>query len=178
MARKKSSRSRKARGSTTKTSGIKTSEFAPMRISIPVQPTPSEVTVKIRKLLQINVPIGESGNVAVSPSMLSAGLVGGLTYWKVLQIDSIRVYSDAAAEASNLLTVSISPSSSWAQPNLVIKDSGTVGNERARIGFRLGLLDRARWFGTASTEELFVASASPDETIIVQALVTVISSGI
>jgi hypothetical protein len=157
---------------------MKTSEFAPQRISIPSQPSPSEVSVKVRKLIQINVPVGTSGNVSISPSMLSAGLVGGLTYWSRMQIDQIRVYSDAGGEGPNLLVVSVTPTSTYSQPNLVMKDSGTVGNERARIGFTFGLLDRARWFGTASTEEIFVVNGDADETIIVQALVTVISPGI
>jgi len=157
---------------------ISVKDFSPREIRVPVNPSPSEPTVKTRKLVQINIDMPESGNVSISPSMLSAGVIGGLTYWNSMQIEQVRVYSSDGSTGPTLLTVAISPSSSWSQPPVVFKDTATVGNMRAAIGFHLGLLDRARWFNTAATEELCVVASAVGETIIVQALISLISSGI
>jgi len=154
-------------------------DFSPREVKrIAPDPPPVEFSIKIQKVIQLNIPIPTSGNVSVSPSVLAAGLPGGLTYWSRMRVDKIVVWSEATLEGSDLLSLQLSPSSAWEQPPFAVKDSGTVGNVRARIGLKFGLLDRARWFGTAGTEELCVIASAPDTTVILQASIDVISPGL
>jgi hypothetical protein len=153
-------------------------DLAPREVRSTNQPRPVEFSIKVPKRIQLNIPIGTSGNVSVSPSMLSAGVPGGLTYWSRIRVEKIEVWSDATAEGSDLLEVQVSPDTSWNQPPFAVRDSGTVGNERAHVGFKLGLLDRARWFGTADTTELCVVRSGPDTACILQASIELISPGL
>jgi hypothetical protein len=153
-------------------------DFSPEETKVSPQPLPVEFTIKVPKRIQILVPIGTSGNKSVDTSTLMAGVPGGLTYWSRVRFERFSVYSDDGATAPTLLQVQISPSSSWNQPPVTFTKSGTVGNIRAAIGFRLGLLDRARYFGTADTTELFVINAADGETVVVQASIELTSPGL
>lgn len=150
-------------------------DFAPREVKAPPQIKSVEFSIKVPKLIQISVPLPSSGNESINPSMLSAGVPGGLTYWNSIRIEKILVYSGDAGEEASRLTVVVSPQSGWNQPPFQITDAGTVGNERARLGFKLGVLDRARWFGVADTTELCVVAGIADSTVIIQASVELLS---
>jgi len=152
--------------------------MAPMETIPSAQPRPVEYSVKVSKLIQLTIPITESGNVSVSPSVLSAGVPGGLTYWSRMRIEKIEAYSDDVVAVSGQMSLQVSPQSGWDQPPFAIRDAGTVGNERARLGFKMGLLDRSRWWNTADVTELCVISTAPDSTIILQASIELISPGL
>lgn len=111
--------------------------------------------------------------------MLSAGIPGGLTFWNSMRIDGIYAYGDSAGAVGDDHQISIqaSNSTSWNQPPFNIRDTGTLGQSRPRVGYRLALLDRARWFGTAATEELCVVNAPADSIVTVQATIEIISPG-
>jgi len=78
-------------------------------------------------------------------------------------------------DATNFLRVTLAADSSWDQPNFQVTDTGTVGNERPRVAFRLGLLDRARWFTTADTTPVCIITGPVDTNVTIQATIEIIS---
>jgi hypothetical protein len=130
------------------------------------------------KKVQISVPLDATTGVAsLAFGALMAGVPGGLTYWHRFRVERVDLWgSDTiTSESSNSLSVVLSASSSWDQPNFQVTDVGTIGNERPRVGFRLGVLDRARWFNTAATELLCLITGSPGTEVTVQATVELVS---
>jgi hypothetical protein len=113
-----------------------------------------ERTIKIAKKLRITAPL-VTGSLPITPALLATGVPGGTTYWNSMQVERIDVYgSDQAGVTPLGISLTVQPQSSYAQPPFVVTDEGTYGSERARCGVRLGLLDRARWFGVADTTVL------------------------
>lgn len=153
-------------------------DMAPREVQISPLPPKVQYSIEVVKVIQIVVPVPASGNESISPSMLSAGIPGGLTYWSRIRFESFRAYAKDVSTGSSELAITVSPQTDWNQPPFSIIDSGTAGNVRPRLGFKLGLLDRSRWFGTADTTELFVVSGNPDEDIIIQASVVIMSPGL
>jgi hypothetical protein len=161
------------------TNALTISSFAPQEVRPPLDPVPVEYSIKVSKRIQLQVTVGSSGNFSVDPSMLSAGVPGGLTYWNRMRIDAVYAYGDSAGSAGDDHTISIQASNStdWDQPSFNIRDTGTLGQSRPRVGFRLALLDRARWFGTAGTTELCVVNAPTDSIVTLQATIELMSPG-
>jgi len=162
----------------TKSQVMGVSDFAPKEVTPTSDPRPVEYSIKIPKRIQIQVVLPESGNHSVTVSELMGGVPGGITYWNRVRFERFDVWSGADAASSDVLTVTVSPQNDWSQPVFSVKDSGTVGNTRAKVGFRLGLLDRARYFGTAATTELFVVGGLATSEVIIQASVELISPGL
>jgi len=156
---------------------LRVKDFSPEECSIAPQPTPVEYTIRLPKKIQVFAPITESGNISISPSLLMAGVPGGLTFWSRVRFERFSVYSGASGEDADLLRIVISPQSGWSQPPVSFTKSGTVGNVRAAIGFRLGLLDRGRFFETADVTELFVVQSAANSTAVLQASIELISPG-
>lgn len=114
--------------------------------------------MKIAKKLRISAPLVAS-SLDITPAFLATGVPGGTTYWNSMQVERIDVYGPDQAGGEPLgITLTVQPASSYSQPPFVVSDEGTFGSERARCGVRLGLLDRARWFGVADTTVLATVS--------------------
>jgi hypothetical protein len=145
-----------------------------------VQPGPIERTIKVPKKIQGNHAL-VAGTFTVTPATLAAMIPGGTSYWNSIQVERIDVWGSdgntGTLGALSALTLTVQPNSSYSQPPFVVTDNGTSGAVRARVGVRLGLLDRARWFGVADTTPLATISGdgTPTESIIIQASVVVIS---
>jgi len=158
---------------------INVGQLAPNRKSPPTQPAAVLPTIMIKKLIQLNVPLSEDTGVAtVAFGALSAGLPGGATYWDRLRVDYVYVYGDqrpVSDSGANSINVTVAASGAWNQPNFQLSDVGTEGNVRPRVGFSLGLLDKARWFTPASTELLCTISGVPGTTALLQASIHVVS---
>jgi len=153
-----------------------TRDFAPQRVEPSVQPQQVERTVKVAKKLRLDAAL-VAGSFAITPAALANAVPGGLSYWNSMQVERIDVYGPDQATLSGAgITLTVQPVSSFSQPPFVVSDDGTFGSERARVGVRLGLLDRARWFGVADTTPLAtVSSGLQTSAIIVYASVQLIS---
>lgn len=159
-------------------SALTVSSLAPHRTSSPSEPMPVVPTITVTKWIQVVLPIDSSGtSLIVSPSVLSAGVPGGLTFWSTVRFEQFRVYGDQvlSPEDPGRLRVSLTPNSGWSQPTFDLEDVGTLGRMRPHVGFMLGLLDRARWFNTADTTNLFQIIFDATSSITVQAKVTLTS---
>lgn len=145
--------------------------MAPNRTSRMRDPAPVVDTIRLTKRIQITLPVDEEGDVGITPAILMAGVPGGLTYWREVRIERIDIFSNAAPgeiDTLNLVTAGDSSVNGVAQ----WIDTGVPGQHRAHIGYRLGLLDRSRWFNTSATTGLgsLTASTRPG-SVIVQAVV-------
>lgn len=155
--------------------------YAPTRKALPVNPGDVQTTIRLTKRIQVTVPLANTtGLGSLKVSDLSSGIPGGSSYWNSIRITAIDVWGTATSNTIPgadviPLQITVDSSSSWSQPPVTWIDSGTSGAERPRIGFALGLLDQARFFGTADTTELFSAKGTPQSSLIVQCTVELVS---
>jgi hypothetical protein len=165
--------------SNTKTSqALHVNDFSPSKLTLPPQIPDVEPTIRITKRVQINVVLSsESGVASLLTANLLAGVPGGNTYWHKFRIERIDLWGDQSTpgDSTNFLRVTLAADSSWDQPNFQVTDNGTVGNERPRVAFRLGLLDRARWFTTADTTVVCLITGPVNTNVTIQATVELIS---
>lgn len=153
-------------------------DFSPSKLRLPSQIPAVEPTIRLEKRVQINAVLSsESGVFTLATSSLMAGVPGGSTYWHKFRIDRIDIWGDQTTpgDSTNFLRVTLAADSSWDQPNFQLTDIGTVGNQRPRVAFRLGLLDRARWFTTADTTSVCVITGPVDTNVTIQAAIELIS---
>jgi len=146
--------------------------MAPMRASRMRDPLPVVETIRLTKRIQIILDTPASGSELVTPVVLMTGVPGGLTYWRNCRIERIDVFSNSAPSSVDTLRVTCAADAAWNQTTSEWVDTGIPGQVRAHVGFRLGLLDRARWFSTADTTPLCAVSVDigPNK-VIVQATV-------
>lgn len=147
-------------------------DFAPEKVNPPPQPKMVEKTIKLSKRVQTSVALGAEG-FSITPATLMQQVPGGAAFWSAVQVERIDVYGPDNGGFE--LTLTVAPQSDWNQPPFSVTDFGTQGNERARCGVRLGLLDRARWFGTADTTVLATVGGASTGSVIIQASVNLIS---
>lgn len=171
MANKRQNAPRNKRGNTkSKRDQLSVGQFAPTRHVPVAEPPPAERTIKVMKRIQVLVPAAAS-TVQVTPSFLSAGVPGGLTFWTSMRVDKLDIWGSD----TDRISVEVLPISGWSQPPFVVNDSGSPGNRRCAVGLRLGLLDRARFFNTSDTTSLATVVREEGE-IIVQATIELIST--
>jgi len=134
-----------------------------------------EPTIRVTKKFSITLGVAASP-LPVTVAMLSASIPGGLTYWSRVRFEKFDVWSGSPDEAAKL-SITVGPDASSAQPPFQITDHGTSGQRRSAVGFKLGLLERARFFGTADTTALFtvLAPAGPGVQVFVHTTIELIS---
>lgn len=145
---------------------LKIKDFAPQRCGIPNDPPSVQRTIKVSKRIQLDVPDGTAA-FTISPSVLAAGVPGGLTYWSKMRVENIHVWAPASPESG--IAVEVLASSSQDQPSITYHDDGVQGHSRPRVGIKLGLLDRSRFFNTASTFTLVTITRDSTEPLVIQA---------
>lgn len=126
--------------------------------------------IRLTKRIQVTIPIDTEGDAAITPAILMAGVPGGQTYWRECRIERIDVFSNSSPGEIDSINVVIAGSGSQGVAQWL--DNGVPGSHRAHIGYRLGLLDRAKWHNTADGTNLgsITASTRPG-SVIVQAVV-------
>lgn len=155
--------------------------YAPTRKALAINPGDVQTTIRLTKRIQISVPLAvTTGLGSLKVSDLASGIPGGSSYWNSIRVTAIDVWGTATSTTTpgadtGSLQINVDSSSSWSQPPVTWIDSGTSGAERPRIGFTLGLLDQARFFGTADTTVLFSAKGTPQTSLIVQCTVELVS---
>lgn len=132
------------------------------------------------KKIQITLPYDTTTLGDATAAVLMAGVPGGLTYWNRVRFEKFEVWSNSSSSGTDTLSVLVATQDDWSQPTVSFTDSGTYGARRACIAFKLGLLDRARWFSTADTTVLFTAKADTAGAgaLVVQATVELLSGAL
>jgi hypothetical protein len=125
-----------------------------------------EPTIRLQKRIQF-LHSAEAPTV-LTVADFSAAVPGGTTYWNSIRIDRVDVWALDGGQAE----VTVSPDSSWNQPPLHLLDIGTAGQRRGAVGFRLGLLDRARFFGVAAADAVCTVGGG---SLVIQASIELIS---
>lgn len=137
-------------------------------------------TIRVTKRIQVSLPVPETGAALVSPAVLSAGIPGGLTYWRDMRVERLDFWSDhviTAVVGIDQLTITAAGNSDSGQTVAQYIDSGVPGHRRAHVGFKLGLLQRARFLSTADDTPLAsVAYDGGASHVIVQATVELASN--
>jgi len=168
-------KSRPVRGAPRSNPNQLVSSFAPERLRPPQDPPIVQNTVRVSKKIQLFIPAESTPTVTpISASLLATAVPGGLTYWSTMRIERIDAWGSGLDDSTIQLMIVSQPG--WSQPNLQLEDVGTPGQQRPRIGVRLGLLDRARWFSTADTTVLCsLQTSSSTATIVLQATIELLS---
>jgi len=112
-----------------------------------------EPTIRVTKKFEVTLRSATTP-FSVTVAQLAAGIPGGLSYWNRIRFEKFDIWNDST-EPSSLLSLNVFPDSDSAQPPFQLLDHGTAGNRRSGVGFRLGLLERARFYGTADTTVIF-----------------------
>jgi len=143
--------------------------YSPRRIYPPMEIPEVQNTVRVTKVTTFDLSMqGPDPSVPITVAKVAASIPGGTTYWTRMRVSKVSIWADGAntnTGQSASLTVTLPSSSTWSQPAISFTDSGVYGQSRACVGFKLGLLDQARWFGTASTDvicNLSPTSPSPN----------------
>lgn len=153
---------------------LKVSDLAPHTVPLPAIPPKTEFTLRVMKRIELTVSNNEGQTTSISPSILSVGVPGGLTYWSTMRVEKLSFWTTTVTTGS--LNVEVLGDSSWSLPKRVFSDKGAEASQRPKIGLKLGLLDRARFYSTAATSALCaVGTSEPNIPITVQATVELIS---
>jgi hypothetical protein len=130
--------------------------MAPMRLVPPADPPETLNIVQATQVFSFALSIA-TGSTAqtVSVAQIMANLPGSTTFWQGCRFEKFLVYGAQMGTAVDFfepLQVNVG-----ALPGgfLSLRDDGTTGQTRAKVGFRLGLLARSAWFGPADTTVLF-----------------------
>jgi hypothetical protein len=110
--------------------------------------------------------------------MIAAAVPGGSTYWNSIRIQKLMFWGQdfsSTASQSVPLTVEVTSVSGWSQPPMQYSDQGTGGQKRSTVGFKLGLLDQARYFGPADSTVVATVKTAPTSTVVVRASVELVS---
>jgi len=135
--------------------------MAPQRASTIVDPPQVVDTIKLTKRIQVTIPTPTTGSIVISPALLAAGVPGGSTYWRDMRIERLDFWSThapATGSGSDTIVVTAAGNSGNGQTVAQWLDSGVPGKRRAHVGFRLGLLERARFWNTADNTPLSAVS--------------------
>jgi hypothetical protein len=134
-----------------------------------------EPTIRVTKKFEVSLRSATTP-WSITVAQLCAGIPGGLTYWNRVRFEKFDIWNNSALEGqtqSGPLAISIAPDSTSGQPPFQLVDNGTVGNRRSGVGFRLGLLERARFYGTADTTVIFTVQSG--SSVLVQVTMELLS---
>lgn len=154
--------------------------YQPMKAKCSADPPPVESSIRVLKRIQITLPYDTTSLGDVSMSVLMAGVPGGLTYWNRARLEKVDIWSNSSSTGTDTLTVLLPGVDEWSQPPVSFVDTGTYGNRRACVSFKLGLLNRARWLSVADTTVLFTAKADGQASglLVVQATIELLSGAL
>jgi hypothetical protein len=147
--------------------------FTPQRVGIVSDPPPRERSIVVNQVFTqlANVPL--SGGYTVTPAVIMQS-VPGAAFWARVRIEKISIWGQnpagtaLAPNPSNSIVVNVPTDTAWNQPPMQWIDDGVEGQSRPKIAFKLGLLDRARFFTPADTTTLFSVSGANEDLLCLQ----------
>jgi hypothetical protein len=150
--------------------------YSPSRISPSNDPREVQTSIRLTKRVQFLVPLDAAGLGTLQLPTIMQGVPGGNTFWSSVRVSTIELWAPADANTTRPLQVTTVLDSSGGMPPLTWMDSGTQGSVRPKVGFKLGLLDQARWFSPAATFTFCTIKSAPVATSLVgQATVELLS---
>jgi hypothetical protein len=157
------------------------SMYSPRRTYPPQEIPDVQNTVRVTKITTLYLRMEQPNSVDLTVAKVASSIPGGTTYWARMRISKVNVWMDMGPGTTSSttgpvpLTVTLPSSNTWSQPAISWTDSGIVGQSRACVGFKLGLLDQARWFGTAATDVICTLSSGSNRSATVQVTVELMS---
>jgi hypothetical protein len=112
--------------------------------------------------MMLTVPTGSTATPFTVANIMT-NIPGSTTFWQEVRFEKFMIYGTDNVEATGLtrfLPLQVNIGSSALGGTLSLRDDGTSGAQRARVGFRLGLLGRAQWRNPAATDALFTVNQS------------------
>lgn len=153
--------------------------FMPTRAACPNDPPSTSRTITVTQTFASRFIMSAAAQ-SLPVSYFTTFIPGGQTYFTTIQFEKFYVWATNGSNSSvedtrdfSELQVMVMGNSTWNQPPKEWEDSGVAGKERPRIAFRLGLLDRARFYGVASNDVLFQIGAPEGSEVIVHFTCTV-----
>lgn len=146
--------------------GVLVRSMYPERLTVKADPPEIVHTIRVMKRVQLTQTV--TTPFSITPAALALAIPGGLTYWNSFRIERVDVWG--TANVDNTLSVSLPAVSAGSQPPVTYVDTGIAGQRRPMVGFRLGLLDRARFFGVADATVLATVNFSSGTSLTIQAV--------
>lgn len=143
----------------------------PHRVHIPADPPAVTTSVLVNKVIAFTPMPEPSVPFAIDVGTIMSQISGGTTYWSRVRIEKIQIWG----LPDSVLEVQVPTDNGWDQPPIEWEDTGVPGQSRPRIAFKLGLLDRTRWFSPTSEQILFRAIVTPDAGLVIHASVALMS---
>jgi hypothetical protein len=164
---------RSGRSKSKQTQQSVTAMYCPRKIRCPADPPPVQASVRVTKTVQNVFDIPSSGGFILTCAGISEGIPGGFTYWDKMRVQSVKAWLPAGANIGLLCRVDATDTS----PRMEWSDLGTQGAKRPGIAFELGLLDQAKWRGTATIDPIchFFPNTTADQPLTVQVVVELLS---
>lgn len=128
-------------------------DLAPQRTNPRNDPPMIVPTIRIMKVLEISL---SNDLTDITPAKLFTVLQGTTNLFKKVRVDKIEAWADAVSPGRVQMT--IPGDSAWDSTDFIVVDNGVSGAQRARVGVRPALLQRARWLGPADTTVLATVS--------------------
>jgi len=106
--------------------------------------------------MTLNVPTGSTATAFTVADIMNR-VPGSTTFWQEVRFEKFLIYGGEHAGTTSLQfqTLQVNIGSPTLGGTLSLRDDGTDGSVRSRVGFRLGLLGRAQWRNPAATDALF-----------------------
>jgi len=125
----------------------------PQRATIQPDPPTREKTIVVNQVFQSKFIMDTTSKLNITPAFIATSFPGG-AFWSRMRIDKVSVWGQTLVgngipAVSGAIIVDIPSDASWNQPPMRFTDDAVQGQSRPRIAFRLGLLDRARFFTSA-----------------------------
>jgi hypothetical protein len=155
--------------------------MSPQRIkNIPADPPVANNIVETTQtfMVQLSVVGTETpGEYAtIDTSIIMGQIPGSQTFWDRVRFEKFLVYGPTELNTATstaegyVLQVNV-PNGSFAGGTLSLRDAGTFGSRRPCVGFRPGLLERARWYNPSGLDPQFLVARAPT-TVSLVVLVT------
>jgi hypothetical protein len=147
--------------------------FVPHRVPIASDPPPRERSIVVHQVFTNIASEPLSGGYTVTPAVIMQA-VPGAAFWSRLRVEKISIWGQAPSSTallpnpSNSIVVNIPTDTGWFQPPMQWVDDGVAGQSRPKIAFKLGLLERARFFTPADTTTLCTVSAADADILCFQ----------
>jgi len=151
----------------------------PQRATIPSDPPTREKTIVVNQVFQSKFVMDISSKLNITPAFIATSFPCG-AFWSRMRIDKISVWGQTLVtnnvpNVSGAIIVDIPADASWNQPPMRFTDDAVQGQSRPRIAFKLGLLDRARFFTSADETVICTVLGAQNEQFTVQFTLQLVS---
>jgi len=173
---------RKATRRQRQSNTLTVSSLLPQRAPIDNDPPSREKSITVNQVFQSAFELSNTPKQDITPAFIATSFPGA-AFWSRFRIEKIAIWgrtlvSGTVLQTSGAITVDIPADVSWNQPPMRLTDDGIEGQSRPKIAFKLGLLDRARFFTPADETIICSISGSANELITCQFTLQLVSPAV